>query len=66
MTKQKILTILLLVSSLTWVQAQPGGGPGGGGDPGHGRPVPISGIEVLLVLGGILGVRKHLKSPSRK
>lgn len=38
--------------------AQPtGGGPGGGAP-----PVPITGIEWLLVAGGLLGARKLLMS----
>lgn len=32
--------------------------PGGGGDPGGGEPVPLSGIWFLLVAGVALGIRK--------
>lgn len=42
------------------VLAQPGGGPGGGGDPGHGKPVPISGIEILIGGGILLGTKRLL------
>lgn len=37
--------------------AQPGGDPGGGGNP----TVPISGIEILLGVGGLYGARKFLQ-----
>lgn len=37
------------------------GQPGGGGDPGHGQPVPISGIELLIAAGVGLGAKKLLK-----
>ena len=50
---------ILLFLALQVSKAQPGGGgPGGGGDP----DVPITGIELLLVAGGLLGVRKFIKS----
>lgn len=32
--------------------------PGGGGDPGGGEPVPISGVEILLAGGIALGLKK--------
>lgn len=47
-------------------QPGPGGGPGGGGDPGGGQPVPISGIELLIGLGALLGARKLQRSSGRK
>jgi hypothetical protein len=61
-----ILLIVLLTVFDGVVHAQPGsgggGGPGsgGGGNPGGGggTPVPITGIEVLLGLGGALGAKK--------
>ena len=34
--------------------------PGGGGDPG--ANAPITGIEILLALGGLFGTRKIMKS----
>lgn len=36
--------------------------PGGGGDPGPGDPVPISGIEILLGGGAVIGYRYFRKS----
>lgn len=43
--------------------AQPGGGdPGGGGNPGA---VPIGGIEILLLAGGALGIRKLVSGKKR-
>ncbi len=46
-----VLSFLALFAA----NAQPGGGgPGGGGDP----DVPITGIEILLAAGGVLGMRK--------
>jgi len=42
--------------------SQPGGGgPGGGGDP----DVPITGIEILLAAGGLLGVRRLINSKKK-
>ncbi len=51
-----ILLTLVLCLPLV-VLAQPGD-PGGGGDP----DVPITGIEILLAIGGFLGLRKFLNS----
>jgi hypothetical protein len=34
--------------------------PGGGGDPGPGQPVPISGLEILLGVGALFGAKKIL------
>jgi hypothetical protein len=45
--------ILFCCSNLN---AQPGGGDPGGGE----KPVPISGIEILLAAGGLLGLKKFL------
>jgi hypothetical protein len=52
-------------------QAQPGvgpggGPPGGGGNPGGGPPVPITGIEILLVAGGALGLKRFMASKKSK
>lgn len=68
------LFLCLLLSLLSYVsQAQPGVGPGGppgggGGNPGGGPPVPITGIEILIGLGGALGVKRLLgvKEKSKK
>lgn len=61
-----ILTLCCYVS-----QAQPGVGPGGppgggGGNPGGGTPVPITGIEILLVAGSVLGIKRFLASKKSK
>ncbi len=56
-----LLIIFCLVSLITL--AQPGGDPGGGGNPS----VPITGIEFLLGGGMLLGIRKLISvSKSRK
>lgn len=45
----------------------PGGGPpGGGGNPGGGTPVPITGIEILLIAGGALGFKRFIASKKSK
>jgi len=58
------LAIVILVGSIQPVWAQPGD-PCPGGPPCN-PDVPISGIEILLVLGGALGLRKFVKSKSVK
>lgn len=71
MTKIRIgsLLSLLMVAAFAGF-AQPGGGPGGGRPPGGGgqpcasppcNPVPITGIELLLGMGSLLGIREALK-----
>jgi hypothetical protein len=57
-----VLTILLCLPSAGLLYGQPGSNPGGGGKPG----VPISGIEILLTLGGIAGIKKIIDSRRRK
>jgi len=47
--------LLLLLSSAVFAQ------PGGGGDPGPGKPVPIPGAALLLAAGGALGLRALMK-----
>lgn len=49
-----ILLILVLCLPL-FVLAQPG-------DPGGDPDVPITGIEILLAMGGFLGLRKFMNS----
>lgn len=60
MTIYKFLFILLLFTLFLVVDlsAQPGD-PGGGGNPGA---VPISGLGLLLIAGGVLGVRSIIRS----
>ena len=50
----KVVQLLFLLSLSVTSYAQ----PGGGGDPGEN--VPITGIEILLIGGGLFGVRKLL------
>lgn len=51
-----ILSVLFLMG-ISMVMAQPSGGdPGGGSDPDN--PVPITGLEILLGLGGAYGAKK--------
>jgi hypothetical protein len=47
-----IISFSLLMAICAYAQ------PGGGGDPGGGQPVPISGIELLLGAGAALGVKR--------
>lgn len=42
-----------------------GGGPGGGG-PGGGQPVPLTGIELLIGAGALLGAKRVLASRKSK
>ncbi|MCA6373349.1 MAG: hypothetical protein IM631_18440 [Cytophagales bacterium] len=51
----RFLLILPLLLIGCVISAQPGN-PGGGGKPG----VPITGIEVLIGLGGALGLKKMM------
>jgi hypothetical protein len=61
--KSTLAFIIAFFSLLPIVMAQPPGDPGGGSDP----DVPITGIEVLLGVGGVLGARKLMKrKKSRK
>ncbi len=46
-----LLALIFLIISAQVLLAQPG-------DPGGDPDVPISGIEILLALGGALGLRK--------
>jgi hypothetical protein len=66
MTHKRIWLIFVFVSQLTVGFAQPGGGPGGGGNPGHGKPVPISGIELLLAAGALLGTKRLIELRKRR
>jgi hypothetical protein len=63
MTKMRPLFILTIILISSWSAiAQPtGGGPGGGGP-----PVPISGIEILIAVGGLIGLKKIFDSRKSK
>lgn len=50
----------VLIVSIFFIAAVAYGQPGGGGDPGGGEPVPITGVEILLVGGAAIGLRKIL------
>ena len=50
--KVRLLIILLFVSFTVWSQP---------GDPGGDPDVPITGIEILIAIGGALGIRKFLQ-----
>lgn len=50
-----ILAISFLLG-LSTAFSQPGGDPGGGDDPDN--PVPITGLEILLVSGAALGLKR--------
>jgi hypothetical protein len=61
-----VITCVILVG-IQPIYAQ----PGGGGNPCPGGPpcdpdVPISGIEILLFLGGALGLRKYFSSRKKQ
>jgi len=58
MKNGRVLLLLILFFSTINLWAQPGD-PGGGGN-----PTPITGIEILLGVGGLLGMR-HLYSKRR-
>ena len=50
-------SLILIISTISFLaNSQPGGGDPGGG----GKPVPITGVEFLLIAGGVLGARKLL------
>jgi hypothetical protein len=62
MTKLKsILTAGVLILVFT-ASAQ----PGGGGPPGGPPPVPLTGIEYLLISGGLFGAYKMIKRKANK
>ena len=56
--KKGLLLFSLFFAVTISVIAQPG-------DPGGDPDVPITGIEILITLGGLLGVRKFLRSKSK-
>ena len=48
--------------SVDMTYAQPGGGGPGGGAP----PVPLGGLEFLLLAGGALGIKKIISKRNKK
>lgn len=56
--KLTLLIVLLLISAVQLV-AQPG-------DPSQDPDVPITGIEILIALGGALGIRKLINERKKK
>lgn len=61
------MTRLLFVVVLVVVLACPAlAQPGGGGDPGHGEPVPLTGLELLIGAGGALGARHYWIAARKK
>jgi peptidoglycan/LPS O-acetylase OafA/YrhL len=62
MLSKKILSLIVIVLFVFTASAQ----PGGGGPPGGGEPVPITGIELLIAAGALLGGRKFLQNKLSK
>lgn len=60
-----LISVLFVALVATAALAQPGRNPNGGGRPGT-TPVPITGIEVLIALGGFLGIKKILDTRKAK
>lgn len=58
-----LVVILLVFASDLLVFAQPGQSPNGGGAPGT---APISGIEILIGLGGLLGAKRIFDARRKK
>lgn len=56
------LIVLILISTISYIQAQPVD-PGGGTNPNE---VPITGIEILIAAGGILGIKKYMDRRKNK
>lgn len=50
-----LLSLLFLLMTVSLSFAQPGD-PGGGGN-----PTPISGLEILIGGGAVIGIRKYLQ-----
>lgn len=57
--KSLLFMTFIVVASALAVNAQPGSNPNGGRAPGV---TPISGIEILIGLGGLLGAKKLFNS----
>jgi len=60
MTRSNLILITLLFT-VSLVSGQPGD-PNGGGPPG----VPVTGVEILLAAGGLLGIKKLINSKKNK
>lgn len=58
----KFRNVFAITVALFLVCITASGQPGGGGNPGGGPPVPITGIEILIALGGFFGLKKLLES----
>jgi hypothetical protein len=51
---KNVLLVLIFIFAVSLAVAQPGGGP----PPDPGEPLPITGIEILLGLGCLLGIKR--------
>jgi hypothetical protein len=61
LTKQYFnLTFLFIVLFASASTAQPGGGSGGNPGGGNAPPVPISGIELLVGAGCLVGIKRSI------
>lgn len=60
----KILFMFILMLCIHTSSAQPGGG--GSGDGGDPDAVPIGGLEILLIAGAALGVRKFMSNNKKE
>lgn len=56
-----IMFILFLSVDISYAQPPTGGGPGGGSE-----PVPLGGLEFLLLAGGALGIKKIIDRNKNK
>jgi hypothetical protein len=59
--KSVVFVVLCLLASASLAFAQPGTDPNDGAAPG----TPITGIEILIAIGGLLGAKKIFISKSR-
>jgi hypothetical protein len=60
---KRFIAVLLFLFLVTPCFSQPGSNPGGGGKPGG---VPITGIEILVAVGGLIGLKKIFDSRKSK
>jgi hypothetical protein len=56
---KRILFFLIALAISTLCFSQPPGDPAGGVKPDD--TVPITGIEILIIAGGLLGIKRFLK-----